>query len=95
MCDYCDAEFSEDDNASDYDIDPDDRDNSGGLSDEEGGRQHRLGARGAGGIAGRRRAQVDIATIEEVLGEDEEGSHTNGTSAIYTVLGRADDSRRG
>lgn len=81
ICDYCDAEFSEDEDGSDED-DIDDPENSDGWSDED--RQALFGA--AGGRGGRRRAQVDIATIEEVLGEDDDAGQSEGRFSMVSVM---------
>lgn len=53
-----------------------DRENSDEWSDEEPVRRPHHLAR----PRGTRRARVDIATIEEVLGEDEEGGHGHSQS---------------
>ena len=74
VCPRCDAEFSEDDIGSDEEDDvhlDSDREDSDQWTDEEAERIHRMSrGRPLNGGEGRRRARVDIATIEEVLGAE-------------------------
>lgn len=88
VCDRCDVEFSEGDSESDMDEDDDehdhDRENSDEWSDEapEPVRLRYAQAR----PRGTRRARVDIATIEEVLGENEEIAHDHGHGEYSAFL---------